>query len=114
MSLIDVVQVVRAVQMVEGALKRRTFPTRYGVTYFSILDVWLYYGVTDSKICPVCRGHELIGEFRGNHLRSTFPYLEIIDEGTIKVNVHPNCRCYLSRYIGDPAKYYIRTHVEGR
>jgi len=101
-ELIAVARVVKAVQIVEGALKRRTFPTRYGVTFFSIQDVWLYHGVTDSKICPVCRDHEQTYEFRGNHLRATFPYLEIMDENTIKANVHPNCRCYLVRFIGEP------------
>lgn len=110
----EIIQVVRAVQLVEGAQKRRDFPTRPGVTFFSIQDMWLYHGVTDTKICPVCRAFELEYEFRGNHLRATFPYLELIDENTVKANVHPNCRCYLRRYLGDPAKYHIKTRVGGR
>ena len=66
-------------------------------TFFSELDVWLFDARLDSKTCPLCRVADEIGEFRGNNLRMNFPYLEIIDVGTIKANVHPNCRCYLRR-----------------
>lgn len=98
MSLNEIVQAVRAVQqVVEGAQKRRLFPTRYGVTFFSKHDVWLYHAVMDTKVCLTCRYYEEIGQFLGNHIRLIFPYLEIIDENTIEVNVHPNCRCYLAR-----------------
>ena len=102
--LCEVARVVHAIETVEGAQKRRLFPTRYGVTFFSIHDVWLYNAVMDSKVCLICRGHEATGEFRGNHLRARFPYLVIIDENTIGGPepdggglAHPNCRCYLTR-----------------
>lgn len=96
----SIAEVVAIVEAVEGAKKRKDFPLRPGVTFFSIWDVWLYQSVMDARICPICLGHEETDVFRGNHLRATFPYLEIIDENTIKVNAHPNCRCYLMRQIG--------------
>lgn len=37
------------------------------------------------------------GVYRGNRIRGFFPYLEILDEDTIKVHEHPNCRCVLVR-----------------
>jgi len=37
------------------------------------------------------------GVYRGNRIRGFFPDLEILDENTIKVNEHPNCRCILVR-----------------
>jgi len=100
--LTNVARAVWAVQQVlEGAKKRRLFPTRYGVTFFSVHDVWLYIAIMDAKVCPICRAHERTGEFHGDHLRAEFPYLEIIDENTIKAHAHmprdDNCRCYFAR-----------------
>lgn len=99
----NIFEVVEAVRAVEGAKLRRTFPTRYGVTFFSEQDVWLYQAVMDARTCPVCTSHEDQGEFHGSHLRAKFPYLEIIDENTIKVHAHmprdDNCRCLLVRKI---------------
>ena len=94
-----VVEIVRAVEA-----KRIDFPTRYGVTFFSENDVWLFDATLDSKVCKVCRVAEEIGEFRGNNLRLNFPYWEIIDENTILPHVHPNCRCVLKRVIGKVVK----------
>jgi len=100
---------VKAVEVVvtfEGAKKRRPEPWRTGVTYFSVHDIWLYQAIMDAKVCPICLAHEETGEFRGNHLRAKFPYLEIQDVGTIKVHAHmprdDNCRCYLIRKIEEP------------
>ena len=87
-----VVDVVRAVAAV-----KRIIPTRYGVTFFSVHDVWLWQSELDHKVCPVCRGHEESHEFRGNHLRAKFKWLIIVDETTIYPNAHPNCRCRLVR-----------------
>ena len=98
MSLL-VREVVAAVAAVREAKKRVDFPTRYGVTFFSVHDIWLWQSQLDAKVCPVCDGHEDRGEFRGNHLRAQFPYLELIDENTIYPNAHPNCRCRLVRKI---------------
>jgi len=97
-------EVVAAVIAVREAKKRIDFPTRYGVTFFSVHDVWLWQSALDSKVCPVCDANEDKGEFRGNHLRARFPYLVILDENTIGGPgaggdglVHPNCRCRLVR-----------------
>lgn len=88
-----VIDVVRAV----AAVKRIDFPTQRGVTFFSVHDVWLWQSELDHKVCPICRGHETSHEFRGNHLRRDFPYLEVVDLVTIYPNAHPNCRCRLVR-----------------
>jgi len=90
---------MKAVRIVE-AVRRIEQPQRAGVTYFSVHNVWLFQAVMDTKVCTLCRHYETANEWNGNALRSEFPYLEIVDEGTVKANVHPNCRCYLVRKIG--------------
>ncbi len=97
-------EVVAAVAAVREAKKRRLFPTRPSVTFFSIHDVWIWQSALDSKVCPTCDGYENMGEFRGDHLRAKFPYLVILDENTIGGPgdggdglAHPNCRCRLVR-----------------
>ena len=64
-------------------------------TFFSIYDMWRMHMVFDERTCNVCLQHE--GEYAGNTLRSTFPYMEIQDEEVIYAKVHPHCRCYLQR-----------------
>lgn len=75
----------------------RSIATLGKATFYSEQDVWLFQGVLDTKICPVCQTAVDIGEFRGNHLRMDFPYHEIVDVDTIDANVHPHCRCTLVR-----------------
>lgn len=100
---------MKAVQAVK-AVRRRPRPMRR-VTYFSENDVWLFNARSDTKVCEMCRLAEEIGEFRGNNLRMNFPNLVILDENTIggpepdgKGLVHPNCRCFLTRFIGETEK----------
>lgn len=98
-NIASIVEVVRAVEawQIPAHIDPR-------VTFFSILDVWLYQAVLDERLCLICDRHDDVGEYRGNHLRVRFPYYEIIDENTIKVHAHmprdDNCRCILVRQIG--------------
>jgi len=99
-SQLEIEAVLSAIIVHEGAQKRVPTPRELpGLTYFSVHNVWLYQEVSDHKTCQLCRDYaeQNKGEYRGNHLRSIFPYLEILDVGTIKANVHPNCRCLLVR-----------------
>ena len=97
MGLTEIIDVVRSVREAQ----RRVYIG--GATFFGKQDIWLYVEVSDQKLCPVCRGFaqagvgDNVGEYRGNRIRGFFPYLEILDVNTIKVNVHPNCRCVLVR-----------------
>lgn len=102
---------VKAVE-ITGAIKRRSEPQRRDITYFSENDVWILdtYATrsTGGEICPTCRAAERIGQFRGNNLRMNFPNLVILDENTIGGPepdggglVHPHCRCFLVRLIGE-------------
>lgn len=90
---------MEALHRIEPEHKHKPAVPPYRATFFSEHDIWLYQAVIDSRVCPICTAHEETERFYGNHLRSTFPYLEIIDVQTIKVNAHPNCRCFLSRLI---------------
>jgi hypothetical protein len=103
------VAIVRAVQ---AAKQRIPKPQRTGITYFSAVDTWLFQEVSDARLCPVCQGHGEAERFRGNHLRSMFPFLEIVDLNTIKANVHPNCRCYLMRRIELEVDVYPEIDVD--
>jgi hypothetical protein len=70
------------------------------LTFFSEFDEWLYVEISDNKLCPDCNANANMmenGIYRGHRIRGFFPYLEILDENTIKVNEHPNCRCVLVR-----------------
>lgn len=98
LALQNIISVVEAVKAVES--QRIDIARRYGVTFFSEQDVWLFQEVPDERLCSVCRMAATIEQFRGNNLRMNFPYWEIIDENMIKANVHPNCRCFLVRQIG--------------
>ncbi len=99
-SLLQIIQVVKAVQ---EAKKRIDFPVRPGVTFFSESDVWQFQAVVDTKTCDVC-SHLDMQDFRGNELRTKFPFLDVIDEGMIQAHVHPNCRCFMNRFEGEPEK----------
>ena len=95
---------VEAVQTVESAVAvdavpRIPHPQRRAVTYYSVFDHWLFDATLDSRVCELCRACEEIGTFRGDQLRTWFPSHEIVDENTIRANMHPHCRCYLLREI---------------
>jgi len=64
-----------------------------GATFYSVNDIWLYIEISDDKLCDVCHAnaHMEGGEYKGNRIRGFFPYHEILDINTIKVNQHPNC-----------------------
>ena len=85
-----------AMVIVEGA-KRRKAPGWGRLTFFSRSDWWVYHAVADDVLCDTCARNFKDYMFNGLNLRDKFPYLIILDENTIIVNVHPNCRCYLTR-----------------
>ena len=90
------VAAVVAVLAHEGALKRKA-PGFEPITFFGHNDWWVYHAVADTKLCDKCAQFYREYMFSGLNLRATFPYLIIVDENTIVANVHPNCRCYLTR-----------------
>jgi len=89
-------EVVAAVIAVREA-KQRIFIG--GATFYSVNDIWLYIEISDDKLCDVCHAnaHMEGGEYKGNRIRGFFPYHEILDINTIKVNQHPHCRCIMVR-----------------
>lgn len=88
---------IKAVEIVD-ALQRK--PEEYRIlSFFGEYDLWLYVPVYDERLCEKCEAHAKTQVFRGPELRSTFPYLKIVDEDKIMANVHPNCRCELYRII---------------
>lgn len=95
--------VVRAVD----AWKRKK-PEWKAQSFFGIYDVWKYIPIFDKKLCPRCLMHATTTYFLGKYLRPLFPYLEIIDENSIRPKTHINCRCILLRVI-DPAEYLMAT-----
>lgn len=104
-KLIQIVQVVKAVQ-------RK--PSEYRtVTFFGEYDLWRFVPKFDDKLCPTCLGHAANEYFRGKYIRGLFPYLKIVDANTIDVEVHPNCRCFLIR-VTDWAEYVTVTSEQYR
>jgi hypothetical protein len=90
------IEAVQAVIAVEGA-QRRKAPGFEPITFFGRNDWWVYHAEVDPKLCDKCAANLKHYLFNGAHLREKFPYLVIVDENTIIANVHPNCRCYLTR-----------------
>ena len=71
-----------------------------GQTYFGLNDWWYYNRSYHPRMCEQCDFFGSIGFFNGSDIRGTFPYLEIYDEDTIYVQVHPSCTCELKRVLG--------------
>ena len=103
--------VVEAVRQFREAKLRKDFPTRSGVTFFSVHDIWTWQARGDA--CPLC--DPLDGQqFTGQHIRAKYPYLIVLDENTLggqgylgggKAGAglrHPNCRCILVRRLDKP------------
>jgi len=88
-------EVILVVQAVLEAIKRIP-PHLMGTTFFSANDQWFYIAVGDDRVCDTC-GELNGGVFDGNYIRYLFPWLRVMDEDTIYVMVHPNCRCILHR-----------------
>jgi len=71
--------------------------------------VYAYRTRMDEKVCDECAELEgteypieIIGETEqieeeNRQLKWIFPYCERQDEDFVKVNLHPNCRCYLEK-----------------
>lgn len=87
----QVIQAVIDASWIPEALKGKA-------RFFSVEDLWIFIPHYDEKLCPDCAAFALgIPFIPGNQLRSSFPYLEILDPDTIAAHVHPNCRCELVR-----------------
>lgn len=97
--MLKVIQAVQAIQIFKDSRTRIFIETPQ--TFYSRLDEWLYIEISDTRLCETCRANAILegGVYEGNRLRSFFPYHEILDENTIKVNEHPNCRCVLVRIV---------------
>jgi len=98
MSMKCIINVVQAVE----AIQRINIDVPKAITFFSVHDEWVYTAVYDNKVCLTCLDHEN-KTYKGNEIRSLFPYLEILDLETIHPHTHINCRCRLERilYFGD-------------
>jgi len=90
------------VETIEELEKARvTIPSSIvGVTFFSHYDLWLFQSEKDLKVCDVCDAWDG-GLIQGDQLRRIFnqrgSMLMILDEDTIQVSLHKNCRCKLIR-----------------
>lgn len=102
-----------AVQAVERRKKR--VPPDSKRTFFSKYDLWIYNAVLDNKLCDLCLSYEKTPRYFGNELITKFPYLVIVDENTINANVHPHCRCTLTRkteWTVDDVKWFVLLDLE--
>ena len=81
--------------------RKRKIPDWKNITFFGKHDAWRYVEKDDDRLCPICRKHATKPIWFGDALRYFFPYLEIMDENTIRVRAHmprdDNCRCILKR-----------------
>lgn len=105
-QLVEVANVAQAAIVID-AMKRK--PEEYErQSFFGEYDLWHYIPIFDKKLCDRCLMHARTEYFVGTYLRGLFPYLEIVDANIINANVHPNCRCILTR-ITDAAEYLMVT-----
>lgn len=103
-------QVISAAVAVYEAQKRIPADLK-PYSYFGAEDVWVYHFVSDDRLCDQCRLYAEIEFWAGDELRSTFPFLEITSKEIINVNVHPNCRCYLTRLFEIPPEYEVPLEI---
>ena len=104
----NILQAVRAVKQV--AARKIEVDVPRGMTFFSGTDIWLYDIREDDVTCEICRNiadqASLMGGFNGNSLRALFPHYIISGLNVIEARAHmprdDNCRCRLTRYVGDP------------
>jgi hypothetical protein len=95
---VEAVEAVLAVEEYldwEGATQRIPVDLR-GQTFFGEFDFWLYTAIDDDKTCWMCKVRDKI-IWTGLELRSSFPWLQIVDANTIMAKTHPHCRCPLTR-----------------
>ena len=92
------IEAVLATVIVHEA-KKRKIPDWKNIIFFGKHTMWRYVEKSDDRLCPECRFYATKPIYFGDALRAFFPYLEIMDEDTIRVNVHPNCRCILKRMV---------------
>ena len=70
------------------------------VTFFTSYDYWRFNLIsTVTKPCGKCQYYTGVGVLTGDLLQGMFPYLKVVDDDEIKCNIHPNCRCFLSRVL---------------
>lgn len=84
----QIIEIVKAVKAVEAVQFHQTM---FGPNVF-----W-QFETHKPNSCERCLYYEGKGTFPGDTLNTLFPDLTIIDEDTIKVNLHPNCDCMLQR-----------------
>ena len=95
MSSQKLVNLINIVNLTQSAARR--IPDEFrGPSYFGMLDEWIYNTEESESVCPTCQENNL-ETFYGSELRVFFPFWMILDENTILPNVHPNCRCKLTR-----------------
>lgn len=78
--------------------KKHKIPSWKNIVFFGKHTLWHYHEKSDDRLCPECRFYATKPAYFGDAIRAFFPYLMIMDENTIRVNVHPNCRCILKRF----------------
>jgi hypothetical protein len=89
-AVLAVQAVIEARQRIPQELKDQ------GLSFFSINDLYHYFGLADDKLCDACQQYD--GEtLNGAELRRLFPFMEIDSENIIYPKVHPNCRCMIIR-----------------
>jgi len=93
--LVDVVRIATIVH--EGRKQRIPTDITVKVTYYGKKDVWVYHSVYRANRCQDCKDFQDTLLFGGKELITKFPYHTIQDADLIYVNVHPNCRCKLTR-----------------
>ena len=92
---------IEAVLAVHALESQKRVPPDSEQTFFSKFDLWMYNAVLDDRLCDMCLEYEKQPRWFGNQIRTEFPYLEILDDNTIKTHTHmprdDNCRCTLTR-----------------
>ena len=70
------------------------------VTFFTSYDYWALHLVNaKTGPCGKCQYYSGVGVLTGDLLQGMFPYLKVVDDNTIKCDIHPNCKCYLTRVL---------------
>lgn len=98
----ELTELIEVVQAVQEVAEKTWIPANLDTsqTFFGVNDWWMYGKSYHPNMCHQCDFYGDIHFFNGGDIRLTFPYMEIVDDDTINVNVHPNCSCILTRVLG--------------
>lgn len=71
----------------------------FSAFYAQMHSLWVFVTMRDDATCDECDSYdgELVDVLSDDDLYELFEYGDMVGDGVFKPNVHPNCRCILTK-----------------